>query len=274
MQLDMAKVRFNKDLKLNSNARSGRVSIFSQDLRNEYPNIKIDKLISFEDQARRIFDPEKLNLLAESIKTYGLRHPLTVRPSTTQEGFYEVVGGERRLRALAMLGVERVPCFVLPIDSKAQEIALIENIHREDLHPIELMYGYSALLDKKICTTQQELADLIKQSKATVSEVMSLKSLDITVQDYLIENAIISRKVLRTLVKLPYNEQKVYISNLKKGQEVTEVIKDKKTRGLKQKSNVLQIILKEGTFEIEKNSVNKLSVVQKTQLKELLQNII
>lgn len=275
MQLDSKKLRFSQDMKLTNNVRSSRTSLLSQDTRNEYPNIKITKILPYQNQARKSFDQEKLMELAESIKAYGLRQPLTIIASNKRDGFFEVVSGERRLKAAEIAGLEQVPCILLSDDSKALEIALIENIHREDLHPIELMYAYEALVETKVCSTQQDIADKLNQSKSTISEVMSLKNISIEVQTYIIKNNITSREILRTLTKLSEHDQKVFISNLEKSDvKVNNDNVKKKPRGLKQKSNVLQIVLREGVFEVERSTITKLSEIQKIQLNELLQKLL
>lgn len=108
--------------------------------------IKVEFLIPFARQARKVFLQEDIDALAETIKEHGIRQPLTVIKSLESEGKYEVVSGERRLRAAIQLGFSKVPCIVLQDASKANEIALIENLHRSDLHPIESAEAFQALI--------------------------------------------------------------------------------------------------------------------------------
>ena len=106
--------------------------------------LPIEKIEPRADQPRKHFDPEALEMLAESIRTYGLIQPITVRP--LDGGFYQIIAGERRWRASRMAGLKEVPVRILTADEqRAMEMALVENLQREDLNPIEEAKGYRAL---------------------------------------------------------------------------------------------------------------------------------
>ena len=108
--------------------------------------LPIEKIEPRADQPRKRFDPEALEMLAESIRTYGLIQPITVRP--LDSGFYQIIAGERRWRASRMAGLKEVPVRILTADEqRAMEMALVENLQREDLNPIEEAKGYRALQD-------------------------------------------------------------------------------------------------------------------------------
>ena len=108
--------------------------------------LPIEKIEPRADQPRKHFDPEALEMLAESIRTYGLIQPITVRP--LDGGFYQIIAGERRWRASRMAGLKEVPVRILTADEqRAIEMALVENLQREDLNPIEEAKGYRALQD-------------------------------------------------------------------------------------------------------------------------------
>ena len=108
--------------------------------------LPIEKIEPRADQPRKRFDPEALEMLAESIRTYGLIQPITVRP--LDGGFYQIIAGERRWRASRMAGLKEVPVRILTADEqRAMEMALVENLQREDLNPIEEAKGYRALQD-------------------------------------------------------------------------------------------------------------------------------
>ena len=96
--------------------------------------LPIEKIEPRADQPRKHFDPEALEMLAESIRTYGLIQPITVRP--LDGGFYQIIAGERRWRASRMAGLKEVPVRILTADEqRAMEMALVENLQREDLNP-------------------------------------------------------------------------------------------------------------------------------------------
>ena len=117
--------------------------------------LPIEKIEPRADQPRKRFDPEALEMLAESIRTYGLIQPITVRP--LDGGFYQIIAGERRWRASRMAGLKEVPVRILTADEqRAMEMALVENLQREDLNPIEEAKGYRALQD--VCRTIWHLA--------------------------------------------------------------------------------------------------------------------
>jgi len=131
---------------VNNQTNKTRSSIYTENFKGEFYNISVDKLIPFKNQARKIFDEKSMLNLAKTIKEHGIRQPLTVIPSDIREGCYEVISGERRLRAAKSIGMEKVPCIIIHDMLKAEEIALIENIQREDLHPVELLKAFSNLL--------------------------------------------------------------------------------------------------------------------------------
>ena len=139
------KVREPADILRRKPKITERDSLLSDLTGEEIAFIPIDQLIPFKNQARINFDEEKLRTLTNSIEEHGIRQPLTVLESDTEIGKYEVVSGERRLMALQRLNYSRVPCIIIFDRNKAEEIALIENIQRENLHPIELGRAYSRL---------------------------------------------------------------------------------------------------------------------------------
>jgi len=132
-------------------------------------------------QPRTGFDDESLNELAESIRENGIMQPLVVRP---REGGYELIAGERRWRASQMAGLARVPVIVRNVDDQtALELALIENLQREDLDPIEESKGYSQLMDQ-FDLTQEDVATRVGKNRATVANALRLAKLPAEVQAY------------------------------------------------------------------------------------------
>ena len=121
-------------------------------------SIKAIEIEPNRDQPRRTFSSESIEELAKSIERYGIIQPIIV---TKQEGYYEIVAGERRWRAAKKAGLKEIPCIVRESDErKNKEIALIENIQREDLNPIDKARGFRKLIDD-YGMTQQQLADTI-----------------------------------------------------------------------------------------------------------------
>lgn len=138
-------------------------------------NLKIIEIEPNRNQPRRIFDEEALEELAESIKKYGVIQPIIV---TKKDGYYEIVAGERRWRASKKAGLSEIPAIIRENDEKVnKEIALIENIQREDLNPIEKARGIKALMqDYEL--TQQQVADIIGKSRSAVANSIRLLNLD------------------------------------------------------------------------------------------------
>ena len=138
-------------------------------------------------QPRKEFAPEELSELEASIRASGLLQPLTVRPSA--EGF-ELIAGERRLRAMQRLGWSEVPAIVREIDDQALlTLALVENLQRADLNPIEEAEGYHRLLTQ-FSLTQQEIADVVGKDRSTVANTLRLRALPPTVRAMVIAGEI------------------------------------------------------------------------------------
>ena len=132
-------------------------------------------------QPRNEFDSEKLEELAESIRIHGVVQPLTVRKES--HGKHQLIAGERRLRASKIAGLQEVPCYVRNAsDQESLEIALIENIQREDLNAIEISYSYERLLEE--CDlTHEELSKRIGKKRATITNYLRLLKLPPDVQN-------------------------------------------------------------------------------------------
>ena len=126
-------------------------------------------------QARKIFDEESLDELAESIKTYGVIQPIIV---TKKEKYYEIIAGERRWRASKRAGLEEIPVIIRDDDEQRnREISLIENIQREDLNPIEKARGIKTLMDQ-YDLTQQKIADILGKSRSSIANTVRILNLD------------------------------------------------------------------------------------------------
>ena len=127
--------------------------------------ISIAKLRPSPLQPRRIFDKNSINELAESIKSKGLVQPILVRPSNTNQGDYEIIAGERRWRAAQVAQLHEIPAVVRNLnDTESLEIAIIENVQRSDLSPIEEAAGYKKLMES-YNHTQEKLSEVVGKSK-------------------------------------------------------------------------------------------------------------
>ena len=165
--------------------------------------IDINKIEPAKDQPRRRFEEEKLTELAASIKEYGIIQPIIVR---REEDYYRIIAGERRWRAAKIAGINKIPVVIKDIDEEeAFGLALIENLQRADLNPIEEAEGYKRLMEA-YGFTQEAIADKIGKSRAAVANSLRLFNLDPRVKTFLIENKI-SAGHGRALLNLPHNAQ-------------------------------------------------------------------
>ena len=152
--------------------------------------VPIEKVVPNPDQPRRSFTPEQLDELAASIKEKGIIQPLIVRPRPNGSGEYEIVAGERRWRAAQMAQLHRIPVLVREFDdTEVLEIAIIENIQRADLNPVEEAMGYRQLMDK-FGHTQEQLAQALGKSRSYLANLMRLLQLPEEVLGYLRDGAL------------------------------------------------------------------------------------
>ena len=136
-------------------------------------------------QPRKVFDEEELLALSESIREHGIIQPLAVRPAGND--YYQIIAGERRWRAARMAGLSEVPVLILEVDDRTvMEMALIENLQRQDLNPIEEANGYKTLMEE-YGLTQEETASRVGKSRPAVTNALRLLSLPQALQDQLSE---------------------------------------------------------------------------------------
>ena len=144
--------------------------------KSAYQSLPIYKVEPNPDQPRKEFDPEELENLAESIRVHGLIQPLTVREMPT--GYYQIIAGERRWRAARLAKLSEVPVVVIDADDrKAMELALIENLQRQDLNPVEEALGYKTLMED-YGLTQEEAAARVGKSRPAVTNALRLLGLN------------------------------------------------------------------------------------------------
>ena len=166
--------------------------------------LPISEVESNSAQPRKFFDEAALAELADSIRQHGIIQPLTVRKLSS--GYYQIIAGERRWRAARLAGLSEVPVTVIEADDrKAAELAMIENLQREDLNPMEEASGYKTLIDQ-YHMTQEEAANRVGKSRSAVSNSLRLLDLTPAVQNQ-VEAGLLSAGHARALVPLTPSQQ-------------------------------------------------------------------
>ncbi len=198
----------------NTGLGRGLDAIFLDNSVEENGNVSMLRISEIEpnpDQPRREFDPEALAQLADSIATHGLIQPIVVR-SSENEGYYQIIAGERRWRASKMAGLTEIPVIVMEVDDeKAAQVAIIENVQRENLNPMEEAAAYKRLtVDYKM--TQEELARRIGKSRSAIANTMRLLDLPEEICE-LVKLGRLSAGHARTLLSLRDREKIVSAAN-------------------------------------------------------------
>ena len=200
--------------------------------------LPISQVESCAGQPRKQFDPDALADLADSIREHGIIQPLTVRK--LQSGYYQIIAGERRWRAARMAGLDQVPAIVIEADDrKAMELAMIENLQREDLNPIEEAEGYRQLMEQ-YNLTQEETAQRVGKSRSVVANALRLLNLCPPVRA-MVEDGRLSNGHARTILPLsPALQEKAADAILKSDLSVrqTELLVKKLTAEEKEKPAV------------------------------------
>ena len=167
-------------------------------MNNEILNVNIDSIIPNRFQPRLVFDEKALNELADSIKEHGIIEPIIVRELNDK---YEIIAGERRYKAACIAGLTKVPVIVRNLsDYKSAQVAVIENVQRRNLNPVEEAKSYKRILDQGL-KTQEELAKEIGVSQSTIANKLRLLSLSEPVKQALSENKI-SERHARALLRV------------------------------------------------------------------------
>lgn len=202
--------------------------------------ISVDRIVPNRYQPRKSFGEEEITSLAKSIKDEGLLQPIVVKP--TDEG-YEVVIGERRWRAARKAGLTEIPAIVKDVDGEQQlKLALVENLQREELNPIERATGYKMLIEK-FSLSQKEVAEIVGKERSSIANTLRLLRLPQNLQDEIAEGKI-SEGHGRVLLSLPEEERKKLYRKLK---EKTLTVREaekiaRKRKGSKTKSPNIQDI--------------------------------
>ncbi len=162
--------------------------------------LPLQKVEPNPNQPRKLFDEEQLQALADSIAEHGLLQPLAVR--SIGDGYYQIIAGERRWRASRMAGLKEVPVMVVEADDKnVMELALVENLQRQDLNPMEEAEGYRVLMED-FGLTQEQVAVRVGKSRPAVANALRLLALPGEVQSYVIDGTL-SAGHARAVISLP-----------------------------------------------------------------------
>lgn len=208
--------------------------------------INIIEIEPNKSQPRKNFEQDKLEELAESIKTHGVIQPIIVRE--LDSGFYQIIAGERRWRAAKIAGLKKVPVIIRDYeDRQAMEIALIENLQREDLNPVEEAKAYKNLLEE-FNLTQEEISKRVGKSRSAIANSLRLLNLPKEIQKMLIEN-LFSMGHARALLSLEDRDLQ-----LKAAQEIID-----KSLTVRETERYIKNLIKNKEKKVENNSSNSLS---------------
>lgn len=217
---------------------------------NTVAKIHLDQIEVNPFQPRVDFNSEALEELSESIKVHGVIQPVTVRK--IGQGKYQLIAGERRLRASKMAGLKDIPAYVRSVnDQEALEIALIENIQREDLNAMEIAINYQRLIDE--CSlTHESLGDRLGKNRTTVTNYLRLLKLPAKIQDGLKDGSV-SMGHARALIAIPEVEKQLYAYNeivskglsVRKTEELVRLLTKGTTQSKAKKSTSISAALKQ-----------------------------
>lgn len=239
------------------------ISLAVSDHRAEIKYINVDEIVSYGKQARVLFDEDGLKELADSIESQGIIQPLQIIPSKEHLGKYEVVSGERRLKAARMLKMEKVPCMVLDSKKDSELVAVIENVQRKDLNPLELASALFELTKDSKFGEKAELSSKLGISPAFLSQHLSVHKLPEDVKEYLLKKSDVSLKYLLRLRRIKDETQ------LKE-----EVFKKK---AISSPRSVLKVTYDGDKFDmtlLNKNILDKENILKlKSSIEEYLQNL-
>ena len=175
-------------------------------------NIRISNIEPRRDQPRKTFEKEALEVLADSIAAYGVLQPIIVRANPIAEGTYEIIAGERRWRASKMAGLTEIPAVIFDGDElKAAQVALIENVQREDLNPVEEAMGYGALIEK-FGLTQEQVAKQVGKSRPAIANMLRLLDLPTEILEML-RDGVITAGHAKALLALSGEELTIETAN-------------------------------------------------------------
>lgn len=204
--------------------------------------VKISDIEPRKDQPRKEFDEESIQLLADSITIHGVLQPIIVRENTDYSGTYEIIAGERRWRAAKMAGLSEMPVVVVDGDDlKIAQIALVENVQRENLNPVEEAFAYQALVER-FGLTQEQLSKEVGKSRSAIANMLRLIDLPDEVLALLKDGKITSGHA-RAILGLDDDEQMVSLAQktYEKDLSVREVEKTVRKMLAEQDEEILKV---------------------------------
>jgi len=225
--------------------------------KSKQSNLKIDDIISNPYQPRKTFDDEQLNDLTNSIKERGIIQPIVVRPSKSQDEKFEIIAGERRWLAAKRANLDSVPVVILNVDDeKSLEFAIVENVQRQDLNPIEEAKGYQKLIDE-FNYNQEKLSKFIGKSRSYIANSLRLLSLSPDVIDHM-EKGNLTAGHGRALIGVPNSGiiAKKIIKNKLSVRQVENLVKVFKNK------NIVKLIKSKDSniIELQKSLENKIGL--------------
>ncbi len=230
---------------------------------NYSTEIEVSNIILNPFQPRSAFNKEKLNELVISIKNIGLVQPITVKKLTKKK--FQLISGERRLRAFKQLEINKIPCYIRKADDQQSlEMALVENIHRQDLDSIEIAISYKRLIEE-IKLTQEELSDKIGKKRSTISNYLRLLKLNPIVQSG-IKDGFISMGHGRAMIniedeKLQLSIYEKIISKNLSVRNTEKLIKSLKDPDNKKKKRIISVDFSSEKIKTEKKLETKVDFV-------------
>lgn len=226
--------------------------------------IEIDKIRPNDRQPRKNFDEEKIKELASSIKEHGVLQPVILRKIS---GGYELVAGERRWRAAKLAGIKKIPAVVKDLtDAEVMQIALIENLQREDLTPLEEALAYKKLMEE-FGMTQEELATRIGKSRSQIANTVRLLNLEEEIQE-MINQGKITAGHARALLSVPDAKERIKLAkriaeenySVRETEEMTKVLSVKAGRGAGKKKEEINPALIHVTEQLQKALGTKVKI--------------
>lgn len=222
--------------------------------------IKVRDIEPNKNQPRKTFDKEKLEILSSSIAAHGIVQPILVKPNIN--GTYMIVAGERRWRAAKLAKIKEVPCVIRQLDEPAvMEIALIENLQREDLNPIEEAEGYRRLMET--CElTQEEVAEKVGRSRSAVANSLRLNNLSERVKQMVIDGKL-SQGHARALLSITDDNEQFELAKfiIEKGlnvRQVEKLVSDTSENKKKPKTKQVTGMMKKYFSEVENDLGSRL----------------
>ncbi|MBI5183993.1 MAG: ParB/RepB/Spo0J family partition protein [Nitrospinae bacterium] len=231
---------------------------------NNITYIPVERVYPNRYQPRKVFDEKKIEELACSIKEKGVIQPIIVQRKGN--GYYELIAGERRWRAIQKIGIDRIPALIRDVsDSEAIELALTENIHREDLNPIEEALVYKQLIEE-FHLTQEEISKRVGKERSSISNYLRILKLPTIIRED-INNDLLSMGHARAIVGIdsPEEQKKLRDIILKKGMSVREVeayIRNKKNNGQIKQEKQRDIFLLKGEEELQRDLGTKVKIIR------------